>query len=87
MSENMIRDQLLACCNEELSEDLGNLYGEQLDNKDEDTLMEALYLIEPCSIVHVMSFQAKWLGSFIFRVELSISILEKQIQFTNIPSR
>ena len=52
-----------------------------------DTLMEALYLIEPCSIVHVMSFQAKWLGSFIFRVELSISILEKQIQFTNIPSR
>ena len=35
----MIRDQLLACCNEELMQDLENMFGTQLDHKSEIELM------------------------------------------------
>ena len=28
----VVRDQLISCCEEELSEDLENLYGSELDN-------------------------------------------------------
>ena len=38
-SEMMIRDQLLSCCSDELSEELGNLFGEQLVNKTEEELL------------------------------------------------
>ena len=35
----MIRDQLLACCSEELLQDLENMFGAQLDQKSEVQLM------------------------------------------------
>ena len=34
-----MRDQLLACCNDELAEDMGNLFGDQLDMKGEEQLL------------------------------------------------
>jgi len=37
-----IRDQLMACCQEELAEDLGNLFGEQLDIKEENELLQEM---------------------------------------------
>ena len=37
--ETMIRDQLLACCSEELLQDLENMFGAQLDQKSEVQLM------------------------------------------------
>ena len=37
--ETMIRDQLLACCNEGLMQDLENTFGTQLDHKSEIELM------------------------------------------------
>ena len=55
VSEVMIRDQLLACCSEELSEDLGNLYGEQLDNKDEATLLEEMHKLAVVAQNHLVN--------------------------------
>ena len=34
--EEVICDQLLSCCDDELSEKLGNLFGNQLDTKTEE---------------------------------------------------
>ena len=38
-SDQQIRDQLLACCDEELMEELNNLHGDQLDTKIEAQLL------------------------------------------------
>ena len=42
LDEAMIRDQLLACCSEDLYEDLHNLHGSALDSKTEDELIREL---------------------------------------------
>ena len=39
VNDQQIRDQLLACCDEELMEELNNLHGDQLDTKTEEQLM------------------------------------------------
>lgn len=51
----MIRDQLLACCSDELSEDLGNLYGEQLDTKDEVTFLEEMHMLAVVALNHLVN--------------------------------
>ena len=38
-SDQQIRDQLLACCSEDLMEELNNLHGNQLDTKTEEQLL------------------------------------------------
>ena len=39
VDDQQIRDQLLACCSEELMEELNNLHGDQLDAKTEEQLL------------------------------------------------
>ena len=38
----MIRDQLLPCCDDKMSEELGNLFGNQLDTKTEEQLLREM---------------------------------------------
>ena len=40
MDEQQIRNQLLACCSVELAEDMGILFGDQLELKDQTHLLE-----------------------------------------------
>ena len=42
LDEQQIRDQLLDCCSDELAEDMGNLFGYQLEMKDQTQLSEEM---------------------------------------------
>ena len=55
--EQQIRDQLLACCDEELMEELNNLHGEQLDAKTEEQLlaeMKTLAIVAQNHLVNIV---------------------------------
>ena len=52
-----IRDQLMACCQDELAEDLGNLFGEQLDMKEETELLEEMRRLAVESQNHLVNIE------------------------------
>ena len=57
----IVRDQLISCCEEELSEDLENLYGSELDNKTEVqllTMMRELAVVAQNHLVNIMRLRA-----------------------------
>ena len=61
-NEEMIRDQLLSCCTDELSEELGNLYGEQLDTKTEEQLlgdMRRLAVVAQNNLVNIVRLRSQ----------------------------
>ena len=60
-SEVVIRDQLLSCCSDELSEELGNLFGEQLDNKSEEEIlaeMRRLAVVAQNNLVNIVRLRS-----------------------------
>ena len=59
--EQQVRDQLLSCCNDELAEDLGNLFGDQLDVKTEEQLlmeMRRLAVLSQNHLVNIVRLRA-----------------------------
>ena len=52
---------MLACCSEELAEDLGNLFGDQLEMKDQTQLFEEMKRLavvsQKSAIFHSISFK------------------------------
>ena len=53
--EQQVRDQLLSCCTDELAEDLGNLFGDQLEVKDETQLLEEMKRLAVVSQNHLVN--------------------------------
>ena len=56
-NERQIRDQLLACCSEDLMEELNNLHGDQLDAKTEEQLlaeMRTLAIVAQNHLVNIV---------------------------------
>ena len=56
-SDQQIRDQLLACCDEDLMEELNNLHGDQLDTKTEEELlteMKTLAIVAQNHLVNIV---------------------------------
>ena len=56
-NDQQIRDQLLACCDEELMEELNNLHGDQLDTKTEEELlaeMKTLAIVAQNHLVNIV---------------------------------
>ena len=57
VDDQQIRDQLLACCSEELMEELNNLHGDQLDAKTEEQLlaeMRTLAIVAQNHLVNIV---------------------------------
>ena len=59
--ESMIRAQLLACCSEELGDELDNFHGAQLDQKNEEELMaemRKLAVVTQNNLVNIMKLRS-----------------------------
>ena len=59
--ESMIRAQLLACCSEELGDELDNFHGEKLDEKNEKDLiseMRKLAVVAQNNLVNIMRLRS-----------------------------
>ena len=57
VDDQQVRDQLLACCSEELMEELNNLHGDQLDAKTEEQLlaeMRTLAIVAQNHLVNIV---------------------------------
>ena len=50
-----VRDQLLSCCNDELAEDLGNLFGDMLEEMNESQLLQEMRKLAIVSQNHLVN--------------------------------
>ena len=91
----VVRDQLISCCEEELSEDLENLYGSELDNKTEEQLlamMRQLAVVAQNHLVNIMRLRAlvqdsdESVRSYLARLKGSASVCKLTVMCTCDPS-
>ena len=91
----VVRDQLISCCEEELSEDLENLYGSELDNKTEEqllTMMRQLAVVAQNHLVNMMRLRAlvqdsdESVRSYLARLKGAASVCKLTVMCTCDPS-